>query len=118
MAEGLRRTSFGAEYDGTAMSESLRDTDRALRGLTTFVWVDMEAAYVEPFFVSFASEPKCVELVRVRDRTALEQPVACGQACHFVWEGSRARITSIDGLTPSQSRVFRMTFRASYEGSV
>ena len=118
MAEGLRRTTFGAEYDGTALSESLRDTDRALRGLATFAFVDMEAAYAEPFYLSLPSEPKEIVLARIRDRAALETPVACGQACHFVWEGTRARITSIDGLTPSSSRVFRMCFRASYEGSV
>lgn len=117
MAEGLRRTTFDKDYDGTALSESLRDADRVLRGMSTFAYANVEAAYVEPFFVSFPSEPNGIELIRIRDRAALDTPVACGQACHFVWEGTRARITSIDGLTPSSSRMFRMCFRASYEGN-
>lgn len=101
-AEGLRR----------ALGENFRDSDDAARVQPNTYARELTQAYTEPMYLSLPNEPQVgIILARLRRVPNDEKPVPTGGTVHFVWEGtqSRARITSIDGLTPGSS-VYRFNF--------
>lgn len=98
---GLTGGSAGS-IDSRVGGEVLRDLDQQSgTEVKTQLLPLLEAVYAEPFYLALKAEPtggiiclRCVSSVG-------DKPVTCGSMVHFVWEaeGSRARITSIDGLS-------------------
>lgn len=80
----------------------------------------VEAYYAEPFVVGqITREPAGVEALRVVSLVAPEQAVIHSLACSYVWKPQLGgiQILSINGLTPSTSIKYRMTFRLTFEAS-
>lgn len=79
----------------------------------------VEDYYAEPMVLKASQEPFCVELVRIANVFALEQPVsACFGMLHFLWKPQQggAVITKIGGLTPATDGAtkFRFYYRITY----
>lgn len=106
----LRKQLFSNREQG----EHARDVQRALDSQSYSFDKKLEAFYTEPMILACGNEePADIELVRIINLNAQETPVLCGRAVHFVWKPQLggASITSIDGLSPSQTVKYRMTFR-------
>lgn len=77
----------------------------------------LEAYYKEPFVIGqITREPACIEAVRIVSLVAPEQAVIHSLACSFVWKPQLGgcQVLSINGLTPSTTIKYRMTFRLTF----
>jgi hypothetical protein len=79
----------------------------------------IEDFYAEPMTLQVPEEPFSIELVRIANTYALEQPVsACFGMLHFVWRPrlGGAQITKIGGLTPAVDGLikYRFYYRITY----
>lgn len=74
----------------------------------------LDSAYTEPINLTLDHKPTGIVLVSCVSTFDPEAPedVLSGGFVHWTWEGakSRARINSIDGLTPAAAPVFRFNF--------
>jgi hypothetical protein len=79
----------------------------------------IEALYDEPMTLQTAEEPFCVELVRIANMFAIEQPVsACFGMVHFVWRPNLGgcQITNIGGMSVATNGTtkYRFYYRITY----
>lgn len=117
MIQGLRArlSNTGIAIVDRVLGELARDVDNVLSQLLLALpnVVTFTENYTEPMYVGYDHEPKGIFCLRVRADAALETPVLCGAAMHFVWEvdQKRLRVTSIDGLSAATPPVkYRFTF--------
>jgi hypothetical protein len=106
---GLTGGSAGS-IDSRAGGEALRDLDQqSLSSVKIQLLPPLEAVYAEPFYLALKAEPTGGILCLRCISSVSDKPVTCGGMVHFVWEaeGSRARITSIDGLSSGK---YKFTF--------
>lgn len=78
-----------------------------------------EEYYKEPFVIGqLTREPAGVELLRIISLVTPEQAVITSSNCSYVWKPQLGgiQILSINGLAPSTTIKYRMTFRLSFEG--
>jgi hypothetical protein len=111
----LRKQIFGKQDLG----DHARDTQQALNTIPRFFTQTLEAYYAEPMVLGSpvaGVEPESVELVRITSIVTPEQPVLCGSMVHYTWkpQNNGCQVTSIDGLTPSNTIKYRFTFRFSF----
>lgn len=106
-----RLPSTGIPLVDRILGEFARDVWNVLKDLIPFALVEYTEVYTEPMQLGFTREPKAVLLARIRNATALETPVTCGAAVHYVWSETKKAVivNSIDGLTPDGTR-YRFTF--------
>lgn len=79
----------------------------------------IEAYYTEPLALGqLTREPAGIELLRIVSLVAPEQAVISSSNCSWVWKPQLggARILSINGLAPSTTIKYRMTFRLTFGG--
>lgn len=77
----------------------------------------VEEYYREPLVIGqLEREPAGVELLRIISLVAPEQAVICSSMCSYVWKPQLGgiQILSINGLAPSTSIKYRMTFRLTF----
>lgn len=111
----LRKQLFAKQDVG----DHARDTQQALNTIPRFITQTVEAYYTEPMVLGSpiaGIEPESIELTRILSIVTPEQPVLCGSMVHFVWKPQKngCQVGSIDGLTPSTTTPYRMTFRFSF----
>jgi len=114
----LRRQAFD---DDRNLGEHSRDVREALDTIPRFIYRTFERYYAEPMIIgNLTEEPLTIVLERVVNLNAAETPVLCGSMVHYVWKPQLggARVTSIDGLTPSTSVKYRFVFRLSFAPAV
>jgi hypothetical protein len=102
------------------LGEHARDVQHVLDTIPRFISRKVIGYYTEPMtLVSPLAgvEPESIELTRIVSLVTPEQPVNCGSMVHYVWkpQNNGCVVTSIDGLTPSNTVKYRFTFRFSYE---
>jgi hypothetical protein len=122
----IRRNTFAQRPDGDdqtlmkrvgaieqALGENFRDTDDAKRASAVVYRIEEIGPYTEPMFLTLPSEPQGgIVLARIRKFPDDGLPVVGGGMVHFDWDSSanRARIKSIDGLTPSPTQKYTFSF--------
>ena len=79
----------------------------------------VEDFYKEPMTLSAAEEPYCIELVRIANMFAPEQPVSASYGfVHFVWRPQLggAQITKIGGMSVATNGTtkYRFYYRITY----
>lgn len=79
----------------------------------------VESVYAEPMTLKASEEPFSIELVRIANVFALEQPViACNGMVHFVWrpQNGGAQITKIGGMDVATNGTtkYRFYYRITY----
>lgn len=94
------------------IGELARDIRAKFSTLSKRKLVEFESQYTEPMYVSFDTNPKAITCLRVRNKAAQETPVLCGQMVHWAWDSSRAKINSIDGMSPGSGLTYLFTFEA------
>lgn len=104
MTEGIRKRL----WDDPNQGELARDVDDRLTALVPLALKEFNAQYSEPMYVGLSKKPKGMLLVNVYNALTQEVPQLTGGMVHFVWEGGqkRARINSIDGLTPTPGTTY------------
>jgi hypothetical protein len=96
----------------TDIGELARDLRAKLATIPRRRIVEFEGLYTEPMYVGVESNPKALACLRVRNKAAQEAPVLCGQMVHWVWDSGRAKINSIDGMSPGSGLTYMFTFEA------
>lgn len=114
-APGEYRNTRAAAPDASlrrALGENFRDADDAARVQPSSYPRDVVMTYTEPMFLALPAQPTVgIVAVRIRKVGDEETPQPCSGEVHWWWDGaqSRAVITSIDGLTPSDAQ-YRFNF--------
>jgi hypothetical protein len=65
--------------------------------------VEVTQLYAEPMYLAADHNPTAITCLRVRQQNSQEAPVLSGAAVHWVWDSNRAKINSIDGMTPGST---------------
>ncbi len=97
--------------------EQAGDIQQALDRAPLVVLRIVETFYSEPLVIGqLKREPAGVELLRIISLVTPEQAVICSSNCSFVWKPQLGglQVLSINGLTPSTSTKYRMTFRLTF----
>lgn len=111
----LRKQTF----DNQALGDHARDVQAAFDQMPRKIDRVVEAFYTEPFALGApvtGVEPAGIKLLRIVSVIRPESPVLCGELVHFVWKplSNGCVVTSIDGLSPSTTIKYRMTFEFTY----
>ncbi|HKZ83152.1 MAG TPA: hypothetical protein VJ793_05795 [Anaerolineae bacterium] len=116
----IGRPNQGKEYDGPALSKALREVNASMRGGMQWTPRVFTSLYTEPMQLgALRVAPIAILCGRVQSVNGPEVPVsAAGALVHFVWEGVErgARITKIQGMTPSATEQYRFTFLIASQG--
>lgn len=96
-----------------------RDVQEIFDGIPIVELRTVEALYAEPMTLVAAEEPFSIELVRIANVFALEQPVsACFGMVHYVWRPQLggAQITRIGGMSVGTNGTtkYRFYYRITY----
>lgn len=97
--------------------EQAGDIQIALDRTQLTVLRTLESFYTEPLAIGqLTREPAGIELLRIISLVTPEQAVICSSNCSWVWKPQLggARILSINGLAPSTTIKYRMTFRLTF----
>ena len=106
----MPKKTFFKDPDVSELARTLRD---AFNAIPVFKIVSVEGPYSEPLTVGYDHEPGGVMVLRVQNISDyMEVPLKTGGTVHFVWDGTRknCRITSIDGMSPTQGATYRFTY--------
>lgn len=78
---------------------------------------EFDALYTEPMYLSLIQNPIGIVCLRVRQVNAPESAVLSGGAVHWAWDGSnsRAKILSIDGMSPGSGLTYTFTFETCFK---
>jgi hypothetical protein len=95
---------------------ALRDIDAKVSSIPQLKKVEMDAPYTEPMFVVLDQNPiGGLICTRIRDANNLGQNIALtGGMVHWQWDGARAQIDSIDGMSVGSGSIYRFTFLAVF----
>lgn len=85
-----------------------------LDGQPTVLLAEFDALYAEPMYLALPSNPIGLECIRVRETKAQEEVVVSGSAVFWVWNATRAKILSIDGMSVGSGALYTFTFRATF----
>jgi hypothetical protein len=88
------------------VGELARDLAAKFSNIPLLKLVQFEALYTEPLYVSFDHNPVGIVVMRVRNKLSQEAPVLTGGTPHWVWDGTRAKINSIDGMSAGSGSTF------------
>jgi|SRR3982750_82488 len=101
--------------------EQAGDIQQALDRMPLVVLRTLESFYSEPLVIGqLTREPAGVELLRIISLVTPEQAVICSCNCSYVWKPQLGglQILSINGLRPSTTIKYRMTFRLTFQAAV
>lgn len=76
--------------------------------------VEFNALYTEPMYLALDKNPMGISCVRIRKAQNAEAPVMSGSAVNWVWDSTRAKITSVDGMSVGSGITFTFTFEAIF----
>ena len=100
------------------IAELARGIGQRLDGQPTRKIVELNALYTEPMYLALDRNPMGITCLRIRKQANAEAPVLSGSMVSWVWDSTRARITSIDGMTPSSGVTYTFTFEAVFAPQV
>lgn len=105
--------------ENAELATHARDVQELFNGVPIVELRTIESLYAEPMTLTAAEEPFCIELVRIANTLALEQPVsACFGMVHYVWRPQLggAQITRIGGMSVGTNGTtkYRFYYRITY----
>lgn len=94
------------------LAELARDVWRAITDLPETKVVEVRSNYEPPLYLAIDHNPSLILCGRVRDVAAPESAItAAGALVHWRWEGTRARIDAIQGLSAGSGKTYLFTFQ-------
>jgi hypothetical protein len=113
----LPKLIFGKDHD--ELANHARNVQELFNKVPVIEHRTIEALYDEPMTLQAAEEPFSIELVRIANVFALEQPVtACNAMVHYVWRPNLggAQITNIGGMSVATNGTtkYRFYYRITY----
>jgi len=113
----LRKRLFKPEQ--ADLGDHARDVQDIINKVPVVEHRVVETTYTEPMTLAAKEEPFCIELVRIANLRAIEQPVtACTGMVHYVWRPQLggAQITNIGGLgvASNAGTPYRFSYRITY----
>jgi hypothetical protein len=100
----LRKDNWDdASISPNDVGELVRDLKAKFANIVPRKIVEVTQLYAEPMYISLDHNPIAIDCLRVRQQNAQETPVLAGRAVHWVWDSTRAKVNSIDGMTPGST---------------
>jgi hypothetical protein len=108
----------GSTVDPKDVAELARGIGQRLDGQPTRLIVELQALYTEPMYLQLDRNPMGITCLRVRKAANAESPVLSGSMVVWVWDSTRAKITSIDGMSVGSGVTYTFTFEAVFAPQV
>lgn len=108
----------GDSVDPKDVAELARGIGTRLDGQPTRKIVELQALYTEPMYLTLDRNPMGITCLRIRKAANAESPVLSGSMVVWVWDSTRARITSIDGMSVGSGVTYTFTFEAVFAPQV
>lgn len=108
----------GDAVDPKDVAELARGLQQRLDGQPTRKVVEQNSLYTEPMYLSLDKNPMGITCLRIRKAANAESPVLSGSMVNWVWDSTRAKITSIDGMSVGSGVAYTFTFEAVFAPQV
>jgi hypothetical protein len=78
--------------------------------------IEFSALYTEPMYLQLERNPVGILCIRIRQTNAPQASVLSGGMVDWVWESTRAKVTSIDGMSTylTSGLLYTFTFEAVF----
>ena len=103
-------------WDDPDLGEFARGVARRFDTEPTHKLLEFNALYTEPLYLALDRQPVGILCIRIRQTTAPQASVLSGGMVDWVWESTRAKVTSIDGMSTylASGLLYTFTFEAVF----
>lgn len=108
----------GTSVDPKDIAELARGLQQRLDGQPTRKIVEQSSLYTEPMYLALDKNPMAITCLRVRKASNAEAIVTSGSMVNWVWDSTRAKITSVDGMSIGSGLTYTFTFEAVFAPQV